>query len=99
MNPCIAVPNGEILVSAVRGVLYGVHDLGMEFGKISYDSCAIQILPWQGEFLCAPLRSYQPVPVAWATVHIIANATLWRSDLQTESRPLHDVHDVHDVHP
>ena len=36
----------------VRGVLYGLHDLGMEFGKISYDSWgsheSIQILQSQG---------------------------------------------------
>jgi hypothetical protein len=34
----VAPPNGEILVEKVRGVLYKLHDLGMEFGKISYDS-------------------------------------------------------------
>ena len=34
----VAPPNGEILASTVRGLLYQPHDLGMEFGKISYDS-------------------------------------------------------------
>ena len=47
-----APPNGEILVSTVRGVLYELHKLGMEFGKISYDSWgsheSIQILQRQG---------------------------------------------------
>ena len=48
----VAPRNGEILVPTVRGVLYGLHDLGMEFGKISYDSWgsheSIQILQGQG---------------------------------------------------
>jgi hypothetical protein len=48
----VAPRNGEILVSAVRGVLYGLHKLGMEFRKISYDSSgsheSIQILQPQG---------------------------------------------------
>ena len=48
----VAPPNGEILVSTVRGVLYELHKLGMEFGKISYDSWgsheSIQILQREG---------------------------------------------------
>ena len=48
----VAPPNGEILVSTVRGVLYKLHELGMEFGKISYDSWgsheSIQTLQLQG---------------------------------------------------
>jgi hypothetical protein len=34
----IAPPKGEITISAVRGLLYQLRELGMEFGKITYDS-------------------------------------------------------------
>ena len=48
----VAPPNGEILAPTVRGVLYALRDLGMEFGKISYDSWgsheSIQTLQLQG---------------------------------------------------
>ena len=50
--PSRGSPNGEILAPTVRGVVYALHDLGMEFGKISYDSRgsheSIQILQSQG---------------------------------------------------
>jgi hypothetical protein len=34
----VAPPRGEILLSSVRGVLYKLRELGMQFGKGSYDS-------------------------------------------------------------
>jgi hypothetical protein len=34
----IAPPKGEITISAVRGLLYQLRELGMQFGKITYDS-------------------------------------------------------------
>ena len=48
----VAPPNGEILAPTVRGVLYSLHDLGMEFGKISRRLLglheSLQILQSQG---------------------------------------------------
>lgn len=34
----VAPKRGEIQISSVRGVLYQLRDLGMDFGKVSYDS-------------------------------------------------------------
>lgn len=45
-------PHGEIRISAVREILYQLRDIGMQFGKVTYDSFgseeSIQILKSQG---------------------------------------------------
>jgi hypothetical protein len=48
----VAPPRGEIRISSVRELLFQLRDLGMQFGKVSYDSYAsedsIQILKGEG---------------------------------------------------
>ncbi|MGC1638435.1 MAG: hypothetical protein WA744_23485, partial [Candidatus Acidiferrales bacterium] len=34
----IAPQHGEIRISSIREILYQLRDLGMQFGKVSYDS-------------------------------------------------------------
>jgi hypothetical protein len=47
-----APPHGEILAPTLRGIIYELHKLGMEFGKITYDTWgsheSIQILQSEG---------------------------------------------------
>lgn len=48
----VAPPGGEIQIPLVRGLLYRLHQLGIQFGKITYDSYgseeSLQILQQQG---------------------------------------------------